>query len=451
MSRDPEDLIAIGVIRKSHGVRGEASVETWSDDPDRYRSLRRVTLVSPDRGSQLETEVRSVREHGERFLVAFDGIETPERVSELRNWTLEIPADRRRSLVEDEYWLDELPGAELFTPGGDPIGTVRAVNEGGGGLLLVVETAAGKRFEVPFVRALLPVIDPERRRIVADLPEGLIEPEAAEVVPVRKPTAASRPPVERLETARIRIDIVTIFPNMFDAIRSEGVVARAIGANILDLRVHDLRDYATDRHRSTDDAPYGGGEGMVMTAEPIFRCLDAITEEAGERAEIVLTSPQGERLDQNLVSRLSERSHLIVVCGRYEGIDERVRLGLEAKEISVGDFVVSGGELPAMMLVDSVGRMIEGVVGERNSVERDSFYYGLLDHPHYTRPASFRGMEVPEVLLSGHAEQIRIWRKREGLRATLLKRPDLLESVELDDEALELLDELRKETNDTSA
>ncbi|MBW3563256.1 MAG: tRNA (guanosine(37)-N1)-methyltransferase TrmD [Acidobacteria bacterium] len=445
MSLDLDDLVAIGVIRKPHGVRGEASVESWTDDPERYTNLRRVILLSPDRTERLDLEVISARSHAGRELVLFSGIETPERIDELRGWTLEIPQDERRELDEGEYWIDELVGLEMVDTGNETLGRVVAVGEGGGGLLLTVRRPEGETFDVPFVGALLPVIDPAEGRIVADLPEGLIDERNAEAVPVERTGAASRPAVEPLSEPRLLVDVITIFPGMFDAIRAEGVIGRAIGANILELRVHDLRDYATDRHRSTDDAPYGGGEGMVMLAEPIFRCVDAIRE-GGEGGTVLLPSPQGRHLDQPLAGELAGRSHLIIICGRYEGVDERVLEGLRAMEISIGDFVVSGGELPTMVLIDAIGRMVEGVVGERNSVERDSFYYGLLDHPHYTRPASFRGMDVPEVLLSGHAERIRIWKKREALRATAVKRPDLLEKVELDDEARKLLEEIRNET-----
>lgn len=258
--------------------------------------------------------------------------------------------------------------------------------------------------------------------------------------------------LEELETlkaiedeARLRIDVITIFPKMFDSILEEGVVARGLKQGILELKVWDLRDFTTDRHRSTDDEPYGGGAGMVMLPEPIFRCMEAIRElRPDERPRVLMLSPQGRRFDQTAASELSAERWLVLLCGRYEGFDERVRT-LVDEEVSVGDFVVSGGEIPALLVIDAVSRMIEGVVGERNSVEADSFYYGLLDYPHYTRPADFRGMKVPEVLLSGHAEKIRKWRKEQALRATLAKRPDLLERAVLDGEAREILEKLRTE------
>lgn len=184
---------------------------------------------------------------------------------------------------------------------------------------------------------------------------------------------------------------------------------------------------------------------MVMLAEPVFRCVDAIRDAGlpGEKPFVILTSPQGARFDHGTARELAERDWIVFLCGRYEGIDERVRESLVDREVSVGDFVVSGGELPAMLMADAVSRLLEGVVGDWNSVEADSFYTGLLDHPHYTRPAELRKLQVPAVLLSGHAEKIRKWRKEQSLRSTLLKRPDLLESAELDDEARRMLAELR--------
>jgi tRNA (guanine37-N1)-methyltransferase len=237
----------------------------------------------------------------------------------------------------------------------------------------------------------------------------------------------------------MRVDFVTIFPRMFDSFLAEGVIARGVKAGLLDIRVHDLRDYATDRHRSTDDEAYGGGPGMVMLGEPVFRAVEAIGG-----GHLVMTSPQGRRFDQNVARELAHRPHVVFLCGRYEGFDHRVHEALRPEEISVGDFVVSGGELPAMLMADAMGRLIPGVVGNTGSVEEDSFFHGLLDYPHYTRPVELRGQRIPEILLSGHHEKIRKWRKEQALRATLEKRPDLLESADLDDEAREILRRLAK-------
>jgi len=238
----------------------------------------------------------------------------------------------------------------------------------------------------------------------------------------------------------MRFDFVTIFPKMFEPLLAEGVIARGMKQGLLDIRVWDLRDYATDRHRSTDDEAYGGGPGMVMLAEPVLRAVEAVGG-----GHVVMTSPQGRRFDQSVATELAAKEHLVFLCGRYEGFDHRVHEALQPDEISIGDFVVSGGELPAMLIADAVGRLIEGVVGNSGSVEEDSFFRGLLDYPHYTRPEELREMRVPEILLSGHHEKIRKWRKEQALRATLSKRPDLLESADLDSEALAMIRRMKDE------
>ena len=229
----------------------------------------------------------------------------------------------------------------------------------------------------------------------------------------------------------MRIDFVTIFPRMFDPFLAEGVIARGVKQGALDIRVWDLRDFAADRHRSTDDEAYGGGPGMVMLAEPVLRCVETIASRDARTAirdpRIVMTSPQGRKFDQPVAKELAAEPWLVILCGRYEGFDERVREALHPDEISIGDFVVSGGELPAMLIADAVGRLIEGVVGNADSVTADSFYTGLLDYPHYTRPEEFRGMRVPEVLLSGDHQKIREWREAEALKRTARRRPDLLQ------------------------
>lgn len=237
----------------------------------------------------------------------------------------------------------------------------------------------------------------------------------------------------------MRLDFITIFPRMFDAFLAEGVIARGVKQGLLDVRVVDLRDFTSDKHRSTDDEAYGGGPGMVMLGEPVFRAVEAVGG-----GHLVMTSPQGRRFDQHVARELTAKEHVVFLCGRYEGFDHRVHEALQPDEVSIGDFVVSGGELPAMLMADAMGRLIPGVVGNTGSVEEDSFFRGLLDYPHYTRPEELRGRRVPDVLLSGHHEKIRKWRKEQALRATLEKRPDLLETAELDDEAREILRRLGK-------
>ena len=243
----------------------------------------------------------------------------------------------------------------------------------------------------------------------------------------------------------MKFDVVTIFPRMIGASLEDGVVARGIERGLLDVVVHDLRDFTTDRHRSVDDQPYGGGPGMVMKPEPLARAVAHIREERGTPDAVILMSPQGRPFTQREAERLSRLSHVVFLCGRYEGIDERVAETVASDELSLGDFVVSGGELPALVIIDAVSRLLPGVVGDEQSVEQDSFSRGLLDYPHYTRPAEFNGQTVPAVLLSGHHAEVQRWRRKEALVRTLDRRPDLLEQADLDDEERALLREIRRE------
>ncbi|HET7928041.1 MAG TPA: tRNA (guanosine(37)-N1)-methyltransferase TrmD [Actinomycetota bacterium] len=223
----------------------------------------------------------------------------------------------------------------------------------------------------------------------------------------------------------MRIDVVTIFPGIFESPLRESLLGRAIEAGLLDVRVHDLRDSTSDKHRQVDDESYGGGPGMVLKPEPVFAAVESLG--AGVRRTLLL-SPAGRRLDQDLARELALEPWLVLICGRYEGVDERVVEGLPAEELSIGDYVVAGGEVPALVVLEAVTRLVPGVIGRGESHEQDSFGQGgILDHPHYTRPPEFRGMRVPETLLSGNHQEIERWRREAALEKTRRNRPDLLE------------------------
>ncbi|HET7854018.1 MAG TPA: tRNA (guanosine(37)-N1)-methyltransferase TrmD [Candidatus Methylomirabilis sp.] len=236
-----------------------------------------------------------------------------------------------------------------------------------------------------------------------------------------------------------RYDIVTIFPGMFAGPLDQSILRRAQEKHLVEIRVHDLRDWTHDRHRVVDDVPYGGGAGMVLKPEPFFEAVDALRQ---DESQVVLLTPQGERFTHAIACRLAEMRHLIFLCGRYEGFDERVRT-LANREVSIGDYVVSGGELPALVLIDATVRLIPGVLGDEDSAGQDSFAGGLLDHPQYTRPPVYRELRVPDVLLSGDHKQIRRWRRKEALHRTLRRRPDLLDRAILSVEDQGLLSEIR--------
>jgi tRNA (guanine37-N1)-methyltransferase len=221
----------------------------------------------------------------------------------------------------------------------------------------------------------------------------------------------------------VRIDVFTIFPGMVEGPLRESLLGKAIQAGVVDVRVHDIRAFVTDKHRQVDDEPYGGGPGMVLKPEPVFAAVESLGE--GTKRVIVL-SPAGRRLEQSFVRELAKEPWLVLISGRYEGVDERVVEGLPAEEVSIGDYVLSGGEIPALVVLEAVTRLVPGVVGKEESLERESFEDGALDHPHYTRPSEFRGMAVPDVLLSGNHAEVERWRREAAREKTRRNRPDLL-------------------------
>lgn len=233
-------------------------------------------------------------------------------------------------------------------------------------------------------------------------------------------------------------DIITIFPHFFDSCLKDGVVQRAIEADILKVRAFNLRDFTVDRHRTTDDRPFGGGEGMVMKPEPIYKALNVLKEESPE-ARVILMSPRGRLFDQALAGELAQFQRLILICGRYEGVDERIREHCVDLELSVGNYVLSGGEIAALVVIDAVSRLIRGVLGGESSAEKDSFSDGLLEFPQYTRPRVFNDWEVPELLLSGDHAKIAKWRREQSLGLTYEKRPELLDSAQLNKKDIEYL------------
>jgi tRNA (guanine37-N1)-methyltransferase len=239
----------------------------------------------------------------------------------------------------------------------------------------------------------------------------------------------------------VRIDVITLFPEMFRGPFDASIVARAREAGIVQIELHNLRDWGEGRHKTVDDYPHGGGAGMVMKPEPLFAAVDAVQPLASSTGRVVLLTPQGKPLNQRLVESLATQPRLILLCGHYEGVDERVREHLVDEEISIGDYVLSGGELPAMVLIDALVRRLPGALGSQASLEEESHSDGLLEYPQYTRPSEFRGWQVPDILLSGNHEEVRKWRRRQSLLRTAKRRPELIASASLTDEEREWLDE----------
>jgi len=252
---------------------------------------------------------------------------------------------------------------------------------------------------------------------------------------------------------KMQIDVITIFPQMLERIIKESILKRAQQKNIVKINIHNLRDFALDKHSIVDDYSYGGGAGMVLKPEPIFRAVEKIvgSRKRKRKMRIILLTPQGQTFNQAKAKELSQEENLLFICGHYEGVDERVKENLITDEISIGDYVLTGGELPAMVIIDSLVRILPGVLNKRESFENDSFYQGLLDYPHYTRPRRFREKSVPALLLSGNHSQIKKWRRQKALKNTLNKRSDLLEKITLSAEDQKILKELKRKRDSGNA
>lgn len=243
----------------------------------------------------------------------------------------------------------------------------------------------------------------------------------------------------------MRIDILTLFPDMCNAVLNESIIGRARKAGKVEINCIDIRDYTLDKHRRVDDKPYGGGMGMVMAPQPIYDCFQSLCNESGDKPHLIYLTPQGKTLTQERVKELSRLEHIALLCGHYEGIDERVIEELQPEEISVGDYVLTGGELPALILADSVSRMLPGVLSDDECFEEESHFNSLLEYPQYTHPSEWNGREVPEVLLSGHHANVEKWRREKSLERTLKRRPDMLEKAELTKKDREFLSNIKKD------
>lgn len=241
-----------------------------------------------------------------------------------------------------------------------------------------------------------------------------------------------------------KFDVLTLFPSMFESVLGDSIIGRATANGILEINCHNIRDFSTNKHKKTDDAPYSGGGGMLMTAQPIYDAYMHVTDGCAKKPHTIYMSPQGKTFNQAKARQLAEYDHIVILCGHYEGVDQRIIDMIVDEEISIGDFVLTGGEIPAMTVIDAVARMFPGVLSSQESFTNESHFAGLLEYPQYTRPEEFKGIKIPEVLLSGHHKNIERWKREKSLEVTLAKRPELLESAELTPQDMEYLERLKK-------
>ena len=402
------EWVAVAQLGKTRGNRGEVTAVALSSKPERYQALKEVFLFAPGGPAGGEKyEVESTWFHLGTLVFKFRGVDTISDAELLYGREVRIPASERISLDEGEYFQIR---PDRLRSGGPPH---RRIDRAGHrlGRWRRLRTAGGGRQSADSLRAIHLRGDRSRgqthRGRIARRLEGL------------------EPPVI--------FHVLTIFPEFFEGPFAHGVVKRGKDAGLLDIRIHNLRDWTHDRHRTVDDRPFGGAEGMVLKCEPIFSAVESIWPERDAGQKVALLSAQGRLFDQSMANRLAESAELLLICGRYEGVDERVAEHLADEEISIGNYVLSGGELAAAVVIDTVARLLPGVLGNEASSAFESFQdtghgEGLLDCPHWTRPAEFRGWKAPEVLLGGNHEEIRKFRKKIAREKTERLRPDLLRS-----------------------
>lgn len=454
--------VVVAHVNGPHGIKGALRLESLTDDPTRFSVGSPLTPEGEDAPLTITASTSTPR----ALIVRFAEVPDREAADALRGVYLEAPAPPRR---RGAYLWHEVVGTRVEDRSGETLGTVREIIRAGGGEVAIVEGPRGELL-IPLVRAFVPRFAPRRGVMVVDserlglasetrAERALRPPRASRRGAVAAPQppaapqapAASNAPAEpgrsrgkrrpaRAAAPVLEVDILSLFPAMLEGPLGESIPGRAQEEGIAAIRFHDLRRWGIGRHRSVDDYTFGGGAGMVMRPEPVAAALDELRRPG---STVILLDPAGQRFDQTVAQELAGLGHLVLVCGRYEGVDERIRR-LVDREISIGDYVLSGGEAAAIVVVDAVLRLLPGAI-ERASVEDESFARHLLEYPQYTRPQEFRGVRVPDVLVSGDHGAVETWRLKEALRRTLRRRPDLLHGRELTPRERELLAEIERE------
>ena len=417
-----EKQLQVGVISSTHGVRGEVKVFPTTDDVTRFRQLKKVYL---DTGREmLPLEIQNVKFFKQFAILKFKGIDNINDIEKYRGKSLMIDREDAVDLDEDEYFIADMIGMKVYTEDGSEFGTLKDVMETGANDVYIIDSLEHGEVLIPAIRECILDVDMDEERMTIHLMEG---------------------------TGVMNIHIMTLFPEMVMGGLNTSITGRAISKGILSIEAVNIRDYAFNKHNSVDDYPYGGGAGMLMQAEPVYQCYQAIIDkihtQGGADSElcvekkkprVLYMSPQGQTFTQGMAEELAQEEELIFLCGHYEGIDERVLDEIVTDYVSIGDYVLTGGELPAMVMVDAVSRMVPGVLHNDVSAEFESFQDNLLEYPQYSRPEIWHEKQVPPVLLSGHHANIEKWRREQSVIRTAKNRPDLLEKANLTEEEKKL-------------
>ena len=384
-----EDLLQVGIITSTHGVRGEVKVYPTTDDPRRFRRLKEVVL---DTGREkLNLEIEGVKFFKQFVILKFKGLDNINDIEKYRQKSLYVTRKNAVRLQRDEYFIADLIGLKVQDEDGTELGTVKDVIETGANDVYEVEMADGRSLLLPAIKQCILNVD--------------------------------------VENGMMQVHILTLFPEMVQQGLATSILGRAAEKNLISINAVNIRDYTQDKHGKVDDYTYGGGAGMLMQAQPVY---DAYRSVAGEKKiRCVYLTPQGEPFTQKKAKELSGEEELVLLCGHYEGIDERVLEEIVTDYVSIGDYVLTGGELPAMVMVDAISRMVPGVLTNDESGSTESFEGNLLEYPQYSRPEEWMGKKVPSILLSGDHKKVDEWRREQAILRTIERRPDLLKKAEL--------------------
>ena len=412
-SDDAPNRICVGRIAGAHGVQGLIRITSYTEEPMDVAAYGPVTDEDGERMFELEAK----RMAKTQVLVRIKGVMDRNAAEALNGMRLYVSRDVLPTPADDEFYWEDLVGLAAETVDGTSLGSVLSVQEFGAGEMLEIGERSGGTTLVPFTRDIVPQVDLQAGKLVVDPPPGLLEP----VTKDDPENSSGKKEGRTMTTPRWTAKVLTLFPEMFPGPLGFSLAGRALDQGLWALETTDIREFACDKHATVDDAPFGGGPGMVMRADVVGNALEA----ARSKTRPIYLTPRGRQLDQDRVRALAAEPEITILCGRFEGVDERVLDAHGLEQVSLGDFVLSGGEPAAITLIDACVRLLPGVIGKTESLTDESFEEGLLEYPHYTRPVDWQGHKVPELLLSGHHEKIKTWRREAAEKITQERRPDL--------------------------